>query len=72
MPAPSLLITGDELSIVKATTKVLLHVYVRVLITGRDEKKLQNVVQTLGGWGVIIDVATPTNIDKTFVVMNNP
>ncbi len=66
-----LLITAGRVSIVKATTKVLLNAYTRVVITIRDEKKLQNVVQELGVMYVTADVAVPADIDKTFDEVNN-
>lgn len=42
-----------------------------VLITGRDEKKLQNVAQELGVMYVMAEVVVLADIDKTSHKANN-
>lgn len=66
-----ILITGGSAGIGKATAKILSEAGAKVLITGRDEKKLQNVAHELGVLFVAADIASPADIDKTFDVVNN-
>ncbi|WP_045114240.1 SDR family oxidoreductase [Microscilla marina] len=66
-----ILITGGSAGIGKATAKMLANAGAKVLITGRDEKKLQNVAQELGVMYVAANVALPADIDKTFDMVNN-
>lgn len=66
-----ILITGGSAGIGKATAKILVEAGAKVLITGRDENKLQNVAQEIGALYVAADVSSPTDIDKTIDNVHN-
>ncbi|HAS45319.1 MAG TPA: short-chain dehydrogenase [Microscillaceae bacterium] len=65
------LVTGGSAGIGKATAKLLIEAGAKVLITGRDEIKLQNVAQEMGAFYVAADVASPEDIDKTITEIHN-
>ncbi len=65
-----ILITGGSAGIGKATAKLLIEAGAKVLITGRDENKLQNVAQNLGTFYVAADIAYPADIDKTVAAIH--
>jgi len=65
------LVTGGSADIGKATAKLLIEAGAKVLITGRDENKLQNVAQKISAFYVTVDIASPEDLDKTVTKIHN-
>lgn len=61
-----ILLTGGSSGIGKATAQLLVEQGAQVLITGRDENKLQKVAQQLGCSYLCADAGVETDIERTF------
>lgn len=61
-----ILITGGSLGIGKETARLLVQAGSRVLITGRDEKRLKEAANQTGAFYVVADVADSETINRTF------
>ncbi len=60
------IITGGSLGIGKATAKQLVDEGAKVVITGRDEKRLRAAVKATGAFPVVADVSDMSDIKRTF------
>ncbi len=60
------IVTGGSSGIGKATAEVLIAEGANVLITGRDDKKLQEVAREMGALPVVADVASHDDVERTF------
>jgi len=61
-----ILITGGSSGLGKAMAKALVDCGAEVLITGRDEAKVERVAAELGCWGMAADAAKEADIQKVF------
>lgn len=61
-----IIITGGSLGIGKATAKLLVEKGARVVITGRDEKRLRAAVKETGAFPVVADVGNVADIKRTY------
>jgi len=64
----TVLVTGGNSGIGFATAKRLVSEGAQVIITGRDEKKLNQAVQELGNkaFGVVADASKPAELEKLY------
>lgn len=62
------IVTGGSSGIGRATAIRLIEEGARVLITGRDEKKVEDVAQRIGAVGVRADVASPEDVERSYEV----
>ncbi len=60
------LITGGSAGIGKATAQMLIEKGGKVAITGRDEKKLNEVAKKIGAYPIHADVSKHEDIEKTY------
>ncbi len=61
-----IIITGGSLGIGKATAKQLVDAGAKVVITGRDEKRLRIAVKETGAFPVVADVSQVSDIKRTY------
>lgn len=61
-----ILVTGGSSGLGKEMAKVLVGAGAKVLITGRDQAKVESVAQELGVAGIAADAGTEAGIEKTF------
>ncbi|MDX2302357.1 MAG: SDR family oxidoreductase [Microscillaceae bacterium] len=61
-----ILITGGSLGIGKTTARLLVEAGAQVLITGRDEARIQKAAQETGAIPLVADVAQEKDIADTF------
>ncbi len=61
-----IIITGGSLGIGKATAKLLVDTGAKVVITGRNEKRLRHAVKETGAFPVVADVAKLADVKKTY------
>ncbi|MDO1446941.1 SDR family oxidoreductase [Rhodocytophaga aerolata] len=59
-----ILLTGGSLGIGKETARVLIQAGAKVLITGRNEQRLQQASQEIGAIPVTADIGKPEGIEK--------
>lgn len=59
-----ILLTGGSLGIGKATAQLLVEAGAKVLITGRNEERLQKAAKETGAIPLTADIAKPEDIDK--------
>ena len=59
-----ILLTGGSLGIGKATAQLLVEAGAKVLITGRNEERLQKAAKETGAIPITSDIAKPEDIDK--------
>lgn len=60
------IVTGGSSGIGKRIAERLIEEGASVLITGRDEEKLQKVAESIGAYGMRADVADPKDVRRTF------
>ena len=65
-----ILITGGSSGLGKEMAKVLKNAGAKVLITGRDSEKVQQVGKQLGVFSLAADVANPEAIKQTYTAVN--
>ncbi|MDN5216282.1 SDR family oxidoreductase [Fulvivirgaceae bacterium BMA12] len=61
-----IIITGGSLGIGKATAKLLIDQGAKVVITGRDEKRLRTTVKEIGAFPVVANVSDVSDIKRTY------
>ncbi|WP_026999410.1 SDR family oxidoreductase [Eisenibacter elegans] len=64
-----ILLTGGSLGIGKATAAMLTAAGAKVLITGRDEARLQAAAAETGAAYVVADIAEPEGIERMFAAV---
>ncbi len=65
------LITGGSSGIGKALAKMLVEEGARVIITGRDQRKLERAATEIGAIAVHADVSTDEGVDKTYAAVES-
>ncbi|NNF26248.1 MAG: SDR family oxidoreductase [Gemmatimonadetes bacterium] len=60
------IVTGGSLGLGKETARQLIARQAKVVITGRDKARLQATAAELGAHGVVADVASDDDIERTF------
>src|SRR5690554_6632948 len=65
------LITGGSSGLGKAMAKMLIEEGAKVVITGRDEEKLNEVAKSLGARAIHADVSNESDVKNCFDVMQN-
>lgn len=63
-----IIVTGGSLGIGKATAQKLIEAGAKVLITGRNQERIEKAAQEIGAIPCVADIAKPENIDHTFAV----
>lgn len=63
------LVTGGSLGIGKATAKLLSEKGGKVIITGRDQKRLDDAANQIGAFPICADVSIETDVLKTYNIV---
>ncbi len=63
------LITGGSLGIGKATAKLLAEKGGRVIITGRNKKRLEDAAESIGAFPIQADVSVESDVLKTYQII---
>ena len=63
------LVTGGSLGIGKATAKLLADKGGKVIITGRNEKRLEDAAKSIGAFPIQADVSVESDVFKTYQII---
>jgi 3-oxoacyl-[acyl-carrier protein] reductase len=63
------LVTGGSLGIGKATAKLLSEKGGKVIITGRDQKRLEDTAKLIGAFPICADVSIESDVLKTYNIV---
>lgn len=63
------LVTGGSLGIGKATAKLLIEKGGKVVITGRNQKRLEEAANQIGAFPICADVSVESDIIKTYEIL---